>query len=102
MRLRRQCLERRERPAGDHLLWQRGARAPAAQAVEARFGRVVVAADRCQGHNRCKLIAPNLFDLDEFGQARVAGDGQVPSDLEEKARLAVANCPEYAIKIVQV
>ena len=70
-------------------------------AAEKTF-RGVVAADRCQGHNRCKLIAPNLFDLDEFGQARVAGDGQVPSDLEEKARLAVANCPEYAIKIVQV
>jgi len=64
--------------------------------------RVIIASERCQGHNRCKMIAPNLFELDEFGHARVVGDGQVPSGLEDRARLAVANCPEYAIKIMQV
>jgi ferredoxin len=25
---------------------------------------------------------------------------EVPADLEDKARLAIANCPEYAIEIV--
>jgi ferredoxin len=25
---------------------------------------------------------------------------EVPAELEEKARLAIANCPEYAIEII--
>jgi ferredoxin len=44
-------------------------------------------------------LAPELFDVDDYGQAVVIGDGSVTPDLEEKARLAVANCPEYAIAI---
>jgi ferredoxin len=51
----------------------------------------------CQGHNRCYALAPELFDVDDFGQAVVRGDGTVAEGLEHKARLAVANCPEYAI-----
>ena len=54
---------------------------------------------KCQGHNRCYALAPELFDVDDYGQALVVGDGTVSADLEEKARLAVANCPEYAIDI---
>ena len=61
--------------------------------------RVHVQADRCQGHNRCKAIAPQLFDIDELGNAREQGDGLVPQALEEQARLAQANCPEFAIVI---
>ena len=61
--------------------------------------RVRVDAERCQGHNRCYALAPELFDVDDFGQAVVLGEGIVPSGLEHKARLAVANCPEYAISI---
>jgi ferredoxin len=61
--------------------------------------KVRVDSDKCQGHNRCYALAPELFDVDDFGMAVVIGDGEVPSDLEEKARLAVANCPEYAISI---
>jgi ferredoxin len=61
--------------------------------------RVRVDADMCQGHNRCYALAPELFDVDEYGQAVVIGDGAVTPELEDKARLAVANCPEYAITI---
>ena len=61
--------------------------------------RVSVDAKKCQGHNRCYALAPELFDVDDYGQAIVIGDGSVTLDLEEKARLAVANCPEYAIAI---
>lgn len=63
--------------------------------------RVAVDPMRCQGHNRCKALAPTLFELDEFGHARAVGDGSVPSGLEEKAQLAEANCPEFAIKVTQ-
>lgn len=61
--------------------------------------RVWVDPDKCQGHNRCKAVAPELFELDEFGNASAAGDGVVPPGLQEKARLAEANCPEFAVEI---
>ncbi len=61
--------------------------------------RVKVDRERCQGHNRCFAIAPELFDLDDLGNAREVGDGVVPPELQQKARLAVANCPEEAVSI---
>ncbi len=61
--------------------------------------RVAVNTELCQGHNRCYALAPELFDVDEYGNAFVIGDGSVPIELEGKARLALANCPEYAITI---
>ena len=61
--------------------------------------RVHVDAEKCQGHNRCYAIAPELFDVDDFGNAHELNDGEVPAALEDKARMAVANCPEYAISI---
>ena len=36
-----------------------------------------------------------------MGNAFAIGDGVVEPHLAEKARLAVANCPEYAISIVE-
>lgn len=63
--------------------------------------RIHVDPDKCQGHNRCKALAPELFDLDEFGNASAAGDGVVPAGMEDKARLAVSNCPEFAIEITE-
>lgn len=61
--------------------------------------KVLIDAEKCQGHNRCYALAPELFDVDDYGQAVVLGDGTVAPDLVDKARLAVANCPEYAISI---
>ena len=55
--------------------------------------------DKCQGHNRCKLAAPALFVLDVYGNARAVGDGVVPTDQADQARLARANCPEYAVSL---
>lgn len=61
--------------------------------------RVQIDSEKCQGHNRCYALAPELFDVDDYGQALVIGDGTVAPELEDKARLAVANCPEFAISI---
>jgi ferredoxin len=61
--------------------------------------RVAIAADRCQGHNRCCLVAPELFESDDEGNARVIGDGRVAEALLPKAKLAVANCPEHAVRL---
>jgi ferredoxin len=55
----------------------------------------------CQGHNRCYAIAPELFEVDDEGNATELHGGAVPAALEEKARLAVANCPEYAITLTE-
>ncbi|MGH1505114.1 MAG: ferredoxin [Acidimicrobiales bacterium] len=61
--------------------------------------RIVVDTDKCEGHNRCYAIAPELIDVDDYGYASAKGDGSVPSELEDKARLAEDNCPEFAITI---
>ena len=63
--------------------------------------RVHVESEKCQGHNRCYALAPELFDVDDYGEATEIGDGTVPPELEDKARLAVANCPEVAIVLVE-
>jgi ferredoxin len=63
--------------------------------------RIHVDREKCQGHARCKSLAPELFELDEFGNAREIGDGVVPEGLEDKAWLARANCPEIAIEVIE-
>jgi len=63
--------------------------------------RVHVDGDKCQGHNRCYALAPELFDVDDLGYAHEVGDGTVPTGMEDKARMAAANCPEFAITIVE-
>jgi ferredoxin len=64
--------------------------------------RVHVDPDKCQGHNRCYAIAPELFDVDDLGRSSERGDGTVPPALLDKARRAEANCPEYAISLTEV
>jgi ferredoxin len=66
--------------------------------AQARF-KVHVEAAKCQGHNRCHSIAPELFEIDAYGNAKAQGDGSVPPHLEEKARLALKNCPEHAVRL---
>jgi ferredoxin len=63
--------------------------------------RVRVDRERCQGHARCFALAPELFELDEWGNARERGDGTVAPALEAKARLAQSNCPELAIDVIE-
>ncbi len=59
--------------------------------------RIAIDAGKCQGHARCYALAPELFSVDDYGTSSVIGDGIVPPGLEERARLAIANCPEFAI-----
>lgn len=61
--------------------------------------RIVYDREACQGHNRCYLLAPELFDVDDEGYAVLRTDGEVPEGLERKAQLAADNCPEYAITV---
>ena len=56
-------------------------------------------AEKCQGHNRCYALAPELFDVDDYGQAVLLEEGEVDPSLHDKARLAASNCPESAITL---
>jgi ferredoxin len=46
-------------------------------------------------------LAPELFDVDDYGQAVLVVDDEVPGELHAKARLAASNCPEFAITITE-
>lgn len=63
--------------------------------------KVHVDDERCQGHGRCYALAPDLFEPDDIGNGVAVGDGTVPAGREDDARLAVANCPEQAIDILE-
>ena len=63
--------------------------------------RVQLDSGKCQGHNRCYALAPELFDVDDYGQAILIVDGELPDELHAKARLAASNCPEFAITITE-
>jgi ferredoxin len=60
--------------------------------------RATVDDSRCHGHQMCAIASPKVFGSDEYGNAVVLLD-PVPSDLEETARRAEANCPERAITL---
>jgi ferredoxin len=70
--------------------------------VPAATLRVHVDPGKCQGHNRCYSLCPELFELDDLGMSSEIGSGAVPAELAGRARLAVANCPEYAISLTEV
>jgi ferredoxin len=63
--------------------------------------RVRIDPARCQGHGRCYDLAPDLFAEDEDGYGTVVGGGDVPAGREDDAGLAVANCPEQAIDVLE-
>jgi ferredoxin len=64
--------------------------------------RVHVDPDKCQGHNRCYSVSPDLFELDDLGMSSEVGTGLVPAGLVRQARLAMDNCPEHAIELTEV
>jgi ferredoxin len=61
--------------------------------------RLTLDSTACQGHGRCYALAPELFDTDDEGFAVLKVTGEVPAELEHRARLAADNCPEYAITV---
>lgn len=63
--------------------------------------KICVDQEKCEGHNRCFVVAGELFELDDYGYAHEIAGGIVPAGLEEKARLAVVNCPEQAITLTE-
>lgn len=60
--------------------------------------RVGVDDDRCVGHGRCYVLAPDIFAPDEFGHCVVL-QAEVTGEAAEAARVGAANCPEGAITV---
>jgi ferredoxin len=60
--------------------------------------RVSINVARCQGHGRCAIIAPGVFDVDDSGKGKVLADpcsGKFRAAAEE----AEFSCPETAITV---
>jgi ferredoxin len=63
--------------------------------------KVHIDSERCQGHGRCYDLAPEIFGEDDEGYGVVLHGGVVAPADAAQARLAVLNCPESAIEIVE-
>jgi len=59
-----------------------------------------VAADpgRCQGHGKCVIDCPEVFDTDEQGYV-VVGVRDIPDALRPAVARSVDDCPEGALRI---
>ena len=63
--------------------------------------RIRVDTEFCQGHGRCYMLAPDLFDADDDGYCRPTGERTVTPSLADQARKALMNCPEDAIILTE-
>lgn len=61
--------------------------------------KVIANHDLCQGHARCEDLCPEVFSTDAVEGKVVVINPEVPVGLEHKARLAVRNCPEGALRL---
>ena len=59
-----------------------------------------VAADpgRCQGHGKCVIDCPEVFDADEQGYVVVRA-GEIPDSLRAAVQRCVDDCPEGALGV---
>ena len=62
--------------------------------------KVRVDESKCEGHGRCYALAPALFEIDDLESSSVVGDGSVNPADEALVRRVAANCPEFAVEIV--
>ena len=61
--------------------------------------KVLVQANRCQGHARCLAEGPDVYVLDHLGYNSTNID-EVPANLADQARRGALACPERALTIV--
>lgn len=51
---------------------------------------------KCQGHGRCTLASPDLFDVDDSGFGVVLNPEPGP-EYDSEVEAAIGSCPEQAI-----
>ncbi len=54
--------------------------------------------DLCIGCGLCPTVAPDIYDMDEDGKAKVIID-DIPSDKEGEAKEGAESCPVGAIAV---
>ena len=54
--------------------------------------------EKCVGHGRCYVLAPDVFGEDDAGYCVLLVE-TVPPELLTQARLGEENCPEQAISL---
>lgn len=65
--------------------------------------KVTVDSSKCQGHNRCMILAADTFEVDDFGYAHVPEDKRdVTAERRDSVVAAARNCPEQAIQLTEV
>jgi ferredoxin len=62
--------------------------------------RVRVDSEKCTGHGRCYVLAPELYEPDDEGSCLIPRE-RVSAALVQTARRAALNCPEDAIEIIE-
>lgn len=62
--------------------------------------RVQVNHDMCEGHGKCEMTAPEVFELRDDDLSYVKLD-PVPEELREKVERAIRLCPRQAISVVE-
>jgi ferredoxin len=62
--------------------------------------RAVVNEDMCEGHGKCQMSAPEVFELGDDDISRVKLD-PVPENLREKVERAARLCPRQAINLIE-
>jgi ferredoxin len=62
--------------------------------------RVTVDHDRCEGHGKCQMSAPEVFELraDDLSYVKLE---EIPAELKEKVDRAIRLCPRQAINWVE-
>jgi ferredoxin len=54
-----------------------------------------------QGHARARFALAGAVELDSVRNGASAATAPSPTALDDKARLAQANCPEMAVEIIE-
>lgn len=62
--------------------------------------KVVVSEDLCEGHGKCEMAAPEVFELREDDLSHVLVD-DVDEELAPKVERAIRLCPRQAIAWVK-
>lgn len=57
---------------------------------------LVIDPQKCQGHGRCTLVNPDLFDVDDAGYGVVLIENPGP-EYDADIEIAIGSCPEQAI-----
>jgi len=60
--------------------------------------KVRVDLEKCVGHGRCYVLAPDVFEEDDRGYC-VLKLGELPEEFVAQAKLGEENCPEGAIQV---